>query len=561
MTQAARIVVPGGQGNRLAASAKVDGLFWPVLALATLAALQLLFIFTKSFNWDEYLHYSMVYQLQDGSLARPFQTLLARILSWVPLVSGDVFNQMLIARLATWSVFLVGLWSVYGLARHFVSRTDAAWTALVYLSAGYVFEHGFAIRTDPIAMAALMLALYVLASRPIGIFMALAVGALVGFSGILTVKAMFYLPCFAGIAWWRLASEHNKRQTLFWLVAILPVAAMTFVGIYLLHRAGLAPIAASHEGTAFVSNGLKWLTEGMLRQPRYTILAMLTAPVVIYALARSASVWRSGVLSREQTIALIGLCLPLVVILFYRNVFPYFFVFILAPVVVGLAPAIAAIRARHGIIVLAALLMAIPVGKFITEPRDVTDRQRALMDYVHSQIPEGSKSFDYSGMIPDYPRVVDHLLSGIGLANYNARGIPLVAQAVDRGELAFVIDNHRSVSLALSGRTEPKGLLPADAQALHGNFIRIWGNLWLPGKEVPAGAADVDINIPHRGFYTADAAVTVNGISYRRGDIIDLDKGRHVIGGSRPSRVVLWRGKDLPKVAPAVHEGRLFTRF
>jgi hypothetical protein len=534
---------------------------WPIAASILLGLLQFSLIFVKSYNWDEFLHYSMVFQLQDGTLARPFQTLLARLLVWVPNVSDDLMTQMSVSRVAAWCAFLAGLSAIYGLARQFVSKTDALWTMLVYLSAGSVFVHGFAIRTDPIAMAALMLSLYMLATRPINAITILSVGAIIGFAGLLTVKAIFYAPCFAGIAWLRFSSVDDKRAMAIRLLAVAPVAAATFVGLYLLHRSGLAPAPAAQDGAAFMSNGVKWLTDGFIRQPYYTLMAFLTAPLFAFALFISPSVWRNAALSRAQVIALAGLALPLLTILFYRNAFPYFFVFIFAPVAVALAPAIARLRTRFGSLILFALICVVPLGKLITEPRQTIADQRLLIEYLNRQFPEGALYLDYCGIIADYPRVIDHLISGIGLANYNARGIPLVAQAVESGKLAFVVANRPAIIDALTGKqTSDEMLLPADVVALHGNYVKVSGALWLAGENVPAGSDAHIIAVPHGGKYIADGNIILNATSYKRGETIVLAKGQHVVAGERPRRTILWRGTRLPE---PIHmtAAELFTKF
>jgi hypothetical protein len=558
MTTGTLTAPPRGAGWRFPAA---NSAAWPLAAIGALLLVQFSMIFAKSFNWDEFLHYSMVQQLREDTLARPFQTLLARLLLWAPSVSDELVAQMMAARVFVWSAFLVGLGSLYGLARRFVSREDALWTTLVYLAAGDVFVHGFAIRADPPAMAALMLALYLLASRRLGWTTILAVGALIGLAGMITVKAVFYAPCFAGIAWLRLSQAEDKRRALLWLAAIAPVAATAFAGLYLFHRAGLAPPPPSQEGGSFLRNGLQWLTDGLLRQPRHTLIAFLTAPVFVYALVKAPAAWRNGGASRDRTIAFVGLCLPLLVILFYRNVFPYFFVFILAPVAVALAPAVAELRKRHGTLLLLAALCTVPVIKFVAEPRDVIERQRAMIDYVHRQFPPGTVSLDYCGMVADYPRVIDHLVSGIGLANYNKRGVPLVARAVENGSLAFVIENRRAISMGLAGKTGAEGLLPADVASLHGNFVRAWGLIWLAGEEIPAGADQVAIDVPHLGAYTPDGNLIVDGTGYRRGEIVELSEGRHIVTGERTRRTVLWRGERLPAAPPQTPPGLVFTEF
>lgn len=540
-----------------------SSLAWPLSILVLLLAGQFWLIFVKSFNWDEFFHFSMMYQLRAGTLTTPFQTLFMRLLAWAPNVSRDLLTQMLAARLFMWSAFLIGLGAIYGLARRFVPREEAVWTTLTYLAAGNVFVHGFAIRTDPIAMAALMTSLYLLASRRIDWAVALSIGALIGFSGMLTVKSVFYAPCFAGLGWLRLSQAEDKRTALIRLGAIPSMAVVTYAGIFLLHRASLPPPPPQADASLLTS-GWQWLTQGLILQPRYTLLAIVTAPVFVYALIKAPLAWRASGLGRDKRIALASLCMPLIVILFYRNVFPYFFVFILAPVAVALAPPVAELRKRYGNAALAGALCIVPLIKFVTEPRDVISNQRAVVDYVHRQFPPGTTVFDYCGIVADYPRVIDHLTSGIGLSEYHEHGVPLVAQAVQAGRLPIVIENKLAISMALAGMNGADSLLPADVAALHSNYVRAWGPVWLEGKEIPAGSDAVAVDIARGGNYVANDTITVNGTEHRQGEVFKLQSGRQIVGGPRPGGTLLWRGERLPDPAPgALHatSGLLFTDF
>src|SRR3546814_21017279 len=76
----------------------------------------------------------------------------------------DAVDQIRVARLFMFGFELFTLCAIYGMARHFSGRLPGALAALAYLTGGYVFQHGFSYRADPMAAAFLMGSLWLLLS-------------------------------------------------------------------------------------------------------------------------------------------------------------------------------------------------------------------------------------------------------------------------------------------------------------------------------------------------------------------------------------------------------------
>lgn len=85
----------------------------------------------------------------------------------------------------------------------------------------------------------------------------------------------------------------------------------------------------------------------------------------------------------------------------------------------------------------------------------------------------------------------------------------------------------------------PAVLLPADVAALHGNYVRVPGALWLAGEALPAGTNAIAIDIPHRGPYIPDGNFVVDGASYQRGEMIELGEGPQIASGGRNEPIIL----------------------
>jgi hypothetical protein len=531
-----------------------------LLFLACLAA-QLYLVFVKSFNWDEFLHFSLLYRLREGTELQPFQVFGFRLLWWAPDVASNLADQMLAARLFAWVAHLFTLFMIYCAARRFSNATNSFFAAFAYLAAGYVFNQSFAIRADPLVTATLMAALCLFVRGKFNLFEAIAIGALVGLAGMMTVKAILYSPCFAGLAWLKLHEAPTRPEFIAKLVIAAIAALLSFGSIYLFNTWNFPEAAPSSHSVSSVSFFLRWITADM-HYWRFVVEELILGIVFFAAVAFAPFAWKKAGLKTDEKVALAGLMLPLAALVFYRNTFPYFFTFLLAPVAVVIAPSLGLVRARFGNAFLAFVLAAVPLALAVLEPRDVIRSQRALIDYVHREFPEKTGYLDYSGMIADYPRIMNYLTTGNGIRHYREQGEAVVAREIDRGNVPFIMANRDSVLAALEGRTRPLALLPEDIAAMHGNYVRQWGVLWREGKQIPAGSGDFAFQLRRGGAFTlAGGPLTIDGKLLTHGMQAKLDAGVHSATGRRTSPSTLWRGDRLPTTPPSVPADIVFTEF
>jgi hypothetical protein len=460
-----------------------------------------------------------------------------------------------------WAVHLVTLGAIYGVARQFTNVTNSFFGAFAYLTAGYVFTHGFSIRADPLVTATLMCALFLLARGTLSLGKAIAIGALIGLAGMMTFKAMFYAPCFGGLAWLKYREAPRPTEFAGKLVVLAGAAVLSFGLVYLFHTSGSGEPAGPARSAMPLSVFLRWFTIDLPFR-RYIALEAILAPLFVLCVLIAPFAWQRSGLKRDTKIALGGMLAPLAVLLFYRNTFPYFFVFILAPVAIGIAPALGLVRNRYGNAFLAIILSVSPLALAILEPRDVIDRQRALIDYVHQEFPVKTGYLDYSGMISDYPRILKYLTSGNGIRLYREQGDAVVAREIDRGNLPFIIANQQVIASALEGRPGQETFLPRDLAALKGSYVRQWGILWREGTQIPGGRAAFEFHLRRGGeFVLAGDPVTIDGVNLRHGTTIALDKGPHLVKGPRPRSSTLWRGSRLPTPPANIPMDNVFTNF
>jgi hypothetical protein len=531
-----------------------------VAAIAALFLLQMILVFTKSINWDEFLHYSQVYDLPRGRVVWATQTLHARLFAWAPWVSHDVITQLEVARLGMLAFEAVAVWMIVLMSRQLVDRQSAFLTGLVYLAGGYVFLHGFSFRPDPMITATLMVSLYLIARRDLTARTILLCGVLIGVAGVMSIKSVMYFPCFAGVAWYRVAErKRGAAQTIARIAAIPVVAALIFYLTMTLHRQGIATTQdVAVKGFGVSANA--YLLSELFHGARYTVTQALVAPVITVGTLILPFAWRRH--SKAEKVMLVGLLAPLVTLIFYRNTFPYFFVFLLAPVCVAISPSIAMIARRYGASNLLPIVLATPAVLLAIQPYGVLPRQHALIGEIHRLFPQPTGYLAYTGFVPDYPRIIPGLISGVGLTYYYRMGKPIIANSIERGDVGFVLSDTDAVSAGLEGRTVPGSLQPRDFAALHGNFIPYVSDLWIAGKMLCPASGAQSLEIYRPGIYSLEGGtVTIDRTPVRDGSSIILTAGRHNLKYKAGPCLKLWALPQVPHPARPFSDGPLMTMF
>ena len=504
------------------------------LAIVLVIAAQFYLVFNKAINWDEFLHYSIVFDLPRGRVVWVFQTIMYRFLDWIPLVAPKVIDGILVARLVMLACEIAAMIFIVLLARKFVDRQAALLAGLLYVSGGFVFLHGFSLRPDPFVAALLMGALYVLAIGRLTVLHIVLAGFLVGLAGMSNMKAIFYAPAFAGVAYlvWH---ESEKRGRAAFRLAMVPlVAAAVFTILYLFH----SPSIASEGAPASTLSARMASYVGGDETPRYgySLKQFLIAPVLTIGILLLSIAWRGQ--DNARRLALVGLLLPLSTLLFYRNTFPYYFVFILPPICVAISPSLAWLARRYNVWLVAVAIVATPAALLVSYHDDVLQRQRLLLSEIDRLYPQETGYLAYTGTVSHYPRVIPNLISGVGLKRYHQRGEPVIARAIERGETGFVIDDHWVLSAALRKESIPRTLLAEDFAQIGNNFIRYSGPIWVYGKQLCRGQGKVELY--RSGPYTFSSDAVVDGREVAADEPVEINRGTHVIEPMSARCVKLW---------------------
>lgn len=329
--QSGSFLLPAEEGK----SAQLLGSVLLISLLVAVAA-RFFVVFNNEINWDEFYFLSQLYAFEAGTLDRALQTIHVRFFGWLAAVSGNEAEQIIAARLVMLAFQIVTGWFIYKTARLYMSQNAALFSVFCYYSFSYVIWQGTSFRTDPIATCLLMAGLYYLAAYPRSLRHAFFAGGAIGLAGMVTIKSVFFVPVFAVVILSHMIHAGRSWLRPFVFGMTTGLAALTlFVLLYLWHKSGMA--AASVEKSGTMVSGSMQKTIGFSEAarvysyfiyslPRNIVFWSFVAGGVVLALARLRN--RDA---RCKALVLLSFLLPLLSVAFYRNSFPYYFVFILAP--------------------------------------------------------------------------------------------------------------------------------------------------------------------------------------------------------------------------------------
>lgn len=526
---------------------------WPLIGLGIVLLATFASLFWRSVNWDEYWFLSQVNELAQDRLTRPLQTIHTRLFFWLVSLPGSDIDALIAGRVGMYLCLLAIAAAIAGIARHFAGLSAGLFAALAYLSAGYVFQHGYSFRVDPLAAALLMGSLWAMLCTRLDWRWIAGIGLALGLAGMVTIKVVLYAPAFAGIAWLRWSRAGFAPAQLLRLAAIGAVALISFALLYLLHSRGLAH---AHEGEASTvlrtSAGFmfKFLSSDywpMLRK------AAATAPVLTLLIVAFPFVLHRLRGSRDEKIALIGLYAPLSTLLFYHNTAAYYYTYMLAPVAAACGVLFPFVIRRFGAATTALVLALNPLVVWLAEPPSALPAQRQLADAAQQLFPRGTPYFDHLAMFPSLAKQ-NMFMTDWGIDLYRNNELPRLRETMARVAVPLVVEDHPMFTQALRGEKEQFRVYDdADLAALRSNYVAFWGPFWLAGREVAAGADPLRFDLQVPGPYTLHGApLTIDGVARQPGDVVNLARGQHVIAGDRPASARLLWGKHLsaPDRAP-----------
>jgi len=521
-------------------------------ALAIIALVQVHFSLTRTINWDEFFFYGQIVDFTQGEALRPLQTLHVQLFQWIPAIASDGVEGILIGRMVMLVCALATAAAVAAIAGRF-ARTDYALTAgLVWLAAGFTMQHGWSFRTDPLATVFVAGGLAVLARAKLNAAWIAVGGLLIGIAGMVTLKAILFLPAFAGLAWLRWSEEQFSLTRAIRIAAIPVVALIAFAAIYLVH-ATLLDNGSASTGAAYVGG----VSQDMLFAgwPIYLHFAVKAAILSIPALA--AIVVTASMLptiQRDRAIALTGLMLPIAALVIYRNTLPYFYPMMLVPVIAASVIGIAAIAERYSLRLLVFYTAISGCVVWIVDGHSRIDEQRGIQHAADQIFNEPVGFFDFSDMLPAH-RKANGFLTRWGIESTYEGGTGYFRERLENEAVPLLLtaepEQNPTLLAIMNELPQQVRFRAEEREVLRATYRQFWGPFWLAGREVGAGeSARYEVLVP--GPYTVTAGeVELDGAVYDAGTVVVLKRGFVELRNTSTAPTgIIWGDKLTPPDGP-----------
>lgn len=536
-----------------------------IASLIVIAALRFVMVFTFEINWDEFLNLSMLYDHRRGELREILQTGFVHLLHWVPHVSVNEVEQIYAARLLVYGAAILTSLAIFNIARALTTRDCALAAVLCYWAFSFNLQHGVSLRTDPLAATAMTCALWAAIAAPLSWRRAALAGICGGLAGLFTIKGVFYVPALVLVVFVQGARNHMAMRGLACIVVMGLFGLATFFGSVALHALSFTEFASPlafldrTTGATLGAQSHSALAEYGGRALRENII-----PVLLLALGAMLALWRiTKTGQRRDAILAIALLTPALSFLVYSETYPYYFPFIMPPLMIAAAIGFEAIARKLGNPGALALILALLVSggaTFYTSLAKPTKPQRDTLAAIHTLFPVGTPYIDARSMVSSMAKR-GVFMSRWGMTDYRAQNTPIMRDLLVRDRPGFVLASGPQLDLIqrtpAGSEAHPLGLLAEDLVVLQDNYVPFWGPLYVPGKQITPATRALEILLPGVYILRSEAALVLDGTTLSPGARISLQAGRVSVAASTAASLV--RDLAIPTQDPP--SGPLFSSF
>jgi hypothetical protein len=528
-----------------------------LLGIAGFFALLVGLAFTRNVNWDEFYFLSHVHAWLEGRLDRPMQTFFVRGFGWLQRVSENEVDQIKAARLLMVACLGLTSFAIYRIAARMTDTAAAKVAVLAFLASGFVLPYGAGFRADPIAASLLMTAAALIVTSEMRLAAMFAVALTSGLALLVTVKSILYLPVILGALVYRI----DRRDVILRSVAAGFLALVLAALAYVWHASGLVVAAGNDTASNARDAVTTTLLSGQLLPRRSEILlwALLSSPALFlinYGLRFTAK-------ERPRT-HLWLFVLPCLCLVVYRNAFPYFFPYIVPPLMVLVALGAHHLRQNRRLVWSVGAMVIVGLAQAALAFRDGNAAQKATLAEVHRLFPTPVPYIDQHSMVASFPKQ-GFFMSSWGLQNYRAAGRPLFADIIVTTAPPLLLADREAIYFAVRfGDSKPGALLPEDQAVLQHSYIQYAGAIWLAGRSFAGTGAEVALTMPMAGRYRIEslAPVRIDGVMRQPGEVVLLGLDGHLVQAPPGVEVrLIWSTEASPTPQPDLPEQGLYSPF
>ncbi|WP_394252089.1 hypothetical protein [Vibrio profundi] len=548
-------------------------------ALTVLAmSAKLYVVFTYEINWDEFYYLSFVHQYIGQYLINSFQTFHIHFFTWLQLLSNNEVDQIIAARSIMWLLQLFTGYLIFRISRIHLSLTASLFSVLAYFSLSYGLRMGASFRTDPIATALLLMTTHYLFQAKLSHLKSIFFGVITSCALLVTLKSSLYGLALAPIVLISLYYSANRRQYFGHICSFVGSILLSFAVLHTWHSVQIGGDNLLDDLLTMFGAADKTLNQRVLFPGWPYFVHTFTSDIGYWltlltgiAFAIYSSI-KHVPFSREVSLKFLSLSLLLATLLFYRNAFPYYYSFMLAPVSVLLGftwHCTATLRSKRlrqtfMLTTLSLFFVSIVLNGWLIPSQRSNQYQSAYLDRIHQIFPKPVPYIDRCSMVSTFPKF-GFFMSTWGYENYISRGEPTITEAVMKDAPVFVIENTVFLN-TLSSENKQTWLLPEDELSLNSHYIHHWEDVYIAGKHIELSEQQpvVEINIAIPGVYTleSEASVIVNQRPLYPGQTLFLAKSTHSIRSNDHFGIYTFRwGNHTFRPEALDKEAQLFTGF
>ena len=521
------------------------------MSLLTVAALLLKFhlLFQISINQDEFHYLSMVYKHMHGNLTQTLQSFHVHFFSWLTILGPNEVIQVIGARIVMFLFFLGTCIYIFLIGRYYLDVTNALFSVLCYISFVFTVVNGAGFRHDTIATFFFIFALYHFLVKKESVIFNVAAGLAMAIAFTVTIKSAIHITVFCALVPIRLFFLRDFHKTIVPTSGFLLAFIFGSIISYKLHMATIPGAKMAIMGPTISSTYSKFV---LLDQffPQFRVFKLtLEYDLLIWIFLAAGIIFNTiDNVKRKNypiNIYLFAFLIPLFSILFYRNAFPYFYVFIMPTVTIFCGyllwrlTGIIKIKSRIICFALVVIVGGVVFKNFIIYYSvfyaKQTRVQHETLDVIHKMFPDPVPYIDGCSMVSSYPKV-GFFMSSAGMERYLQAGKPIMKKLLNTKKPLFLLANvpHLNLHSDVPSASDTNLVFMAeDWQALKAYFIHHWGPIWVAGRqfEFKRDYESYKFNITVPGVYTVDGNenVLLDGKLIHAGDTIELEAGTYTI--------------------------------
>lgn len=532
-------------------------------------------------NWDEFYYLSFIYDYTNDREINSFQTFHIHFFTWLKWISDNEVKQIITARLIMIVFqFFTGFF-IFKICRYKFSLSASLFALLAYFSFSFIIKHGASFRTDPIATFFLITTIYYLFFNKENKINFIISGVSTATSFLITIKSAIYFPIFFIMVLNYIFTSKNRSTSIVCLFLYFSSTTIVFFTLYIWHLNNIGFYEFYKDSGVITGGAEKTIGHGHLFPSINALIVsclenILYWIVFVYGVKNVISLFSKKMLADKYYCFIVSSIICAVfTFLIYRNAYPYFYSFILAPVCILFAFSWDLFFFRENnrtkesfylIIIALYSFISIAYDGFITTYKRSLGYQSKFIETVHEIFPYPVPYIDRCSMISSFSKK-GFFMSSWGVENYLDKGDDVLSYAVENDAPVFLIINSPFLDFNSEYYQQWSNVLyKDDLKSLKDNYIKHWNELYVAGKVINLNddikKVDFNINIP--GLYTleSDSLVFIDKELIHPMQTVSLSKGIHQIKTYKNNGEFILRwGDSLYRPEEDIREVTIFTGF